>query len=392
MARQLIGLVAAFAGVVGLHAGGFVRGQTSAPTVSVLRVPDGGLQPQVAIDAAGLLHVVYFNGEPANGDLFYTKLDASGGQFSTPIRVNTQPGGAIATGTVRGAHVAVGRGGQVHVAWMGSSRATPRATGGAAPMMYTRLDETGRRFEPERNVLQFAVGLDGGGSLAADASGNVYVAWHAGGPGSQSEADRRVWLARSTDDGRTFAREAAVSDARDGACGCCGMRVMVDNDGAVRMLYRSATEMTHRDTYLLTSRDQGRSFTADKIDEWNVGACQMSTYALARAPGATLAAWETAGDVRWLRWDHAANRRGAIVTPPGSTGRRKHPSITANTRGEVLLVWAEGTGWNKGGELAWQLFSASGVPIGTAGRAPGVPTWSLAAAATRPDGGFVVVY
>src|SRR5438045_3785239 len=72
---------------------------------------------------------------------------------------------------------------------------------------YAGLDDEGTAFEPQRNVIQAANGLDGGGSVAADDSGNVYVAWHAPEPGGKGEDNRRVWVARSTDEGKTFARE-----------------------------------------------------------------------------------------------------------------------------------------------------------------------------------------
>src|SRR5262249_8938066 len=42
-----------------------------AATVTIERVPDGGLQPQVALAPDGTLHLLYFRGEPAHGDLFY---------------------------------------------------------------------------------------------------------------------------------------------------------------------------------------------------------------------------------------------------------------------------------------------------------------------------------
>ncbi len=38
--------------------------------VRVSRVPGGGLQPQVAIDGHGTLHLVYYAGDPESGDLF----------------------------------------------------------------------------------------------------------------------------------------------------------------------------------------------------------------------------------------------------------------------------------------------------------------------------------
>jgi DNA-binding beta-propeller fold protein YncE len=43
-------------------------------------------------------------------------------------------------------------------------------------MLYARLDDAGTAFEPQRNLIQVAAGLDGGGSVAADQAGNVYVA------------------------------------------------------------------------------------------------------------------------------------------------------------------------------------------------------------------------
>lgn len=358
--------------------------------VQLLRTPDGGIQPQLAVDATGDLHLLFFKGAPGNGDLFYSRRKAGARGFSVPLRVNSELGSAIATGTVRGGHLAIGRDGRVHVAWMGSSDAKPRAADGATPMLYARLDASADAFTPQRNVLQFATGLDGGGTVAADQSGNVYVAWHAGGPESTDESTRRVWVSRSIDDGQTFARETAASSRSIGACGCCGMRALAHN-GTLSILFRSATALTHRDTYLLTSTDRGATFAAAKWHEWNVAACQMSTYALAPNGPGIVAAWETEGQVYWVSRQPNGSQT-AVITPAGPSGARKHPSLAVNARGEVLLVWTEGTGWNKGGALAWQRFDQQGRPVGARGTASGVATWSLGATAATKDGRFVIVY
>jgi hypothetical protein len=79
------------------------------------------------------------------------------------------------------------------------------------------------------------------------------------------------------------------------------------------------------------------------------------------------------------------------VSPaPGVT--RKHPVAVANARGEVLIVWTEGTAWAKGGSIAWQLFDKSGKPQGEKGKAPGLPAWSLTTAYAKPNGDFAVIY
>ena len=59
-------------------------------------------------------------------------------------------------------------------------------------MLFTRLNDSGTAFEPERNLIQKAYGLDGGGTLAADDQGHVYVFWHAPIPGTTGEQNRRV--------------------------------------------------------------------------------------------------------------------------------------------------------------------------------------------------------
>jgi hypothetical protein len=58
----------------------------------------------------------------------------------------------------------------------------------------------------------------------------------------------------------------------------------------------------------------------------------------------------------------------------------------------VLLAWIEGSGWQKGGAVAWQLFDESGKPTSVKGRSSGAPAWSLATAYPKPDGSFVIVY
>lgn len=356
--------------------------------VAVVRLPAGGIQPQVAVDRKGVAHVVYFAGEPANGDLYYTFLNDAGG-FSTPIRI-TSPGSAIATGTVRGAKLAIGRNGIVHVIWNGSGKATPKGPNDATPMLYSRLRPGQRAFDAQRNLIQFATGLDGGGAIAADDRGRVTVAWHAGGPESKGEGDRRVWMTTSANDGATFPSEVAVSDAATGACGCCGMDALIDRSGSFFLLYRSAREIVHRDAYLLRSAD-GRQFSSTRLQDWNIGACPMSTFSLAEGPHGVFAAWETNGQVQFRRVDEAAPA-GAPIEAPGNTGKRRHPTLAINARGEILLAWSEGTAWQKGGTVAWQVFDNNGRATLEKGQSLGVPVWGLTAVYARRDGGFTIVY
>lgn len=362
--------------------------------VRLLQIPDGGIQPQAVVDDRGVTHLVFFKGDPAGGDLFYARLDPGAKRFSMPVRVNSQPGSAIAIGTIRGGQIAVGRSGRVHVAWNGSSGARPKNPAGSNPMLYTRSDPTGKDFEPQRNLMRKTSALDGGGTVAADREGNVYVAWHGrtedAGPG---EAHRRMWVVRSKDEGATFTAEESVIERETGACGCCGTRALAGRDGTVYLLYRAATGGVERDMYLLHSEDHAARFDGVSISPWRAEVCPMSSASMADTDRGMLAAWETRGEVFFTRIDPRTHRASPPIAPPGGRGNRKHPAVAGNARGDVILVWAEDTGWQKGGALVYQVFDRAGHPSGIAGRIKaGVPVWGLAAVVAQPDGAFAIIH
>src|SRR5262249_52617086 len=157
----------------------------------------------------------------------------------------------------------LGANGRVHVAWNGSSKAAPQGPLNpdsgrpGMPMLYARSNSAGNAFEPQRNLMLHSFGLDGGGAIAADQQGNVYVAWHgineieATANGKDGEARRRLWVTKSIDEGASFGMEEKAWPRETGACGCCGTKILADSRGNVFALYRSATESVHRDIYFL---------------------------------------------------------------------------------------------------------------------------------------------
>lgn len=358
--------------------------------VQLTRVPNGGFQPQAMTDARGGVHLIYLKGDPKSPDVFYVQRAPGDANFSKPIRVNSVAGSAIAIGTIRGAQLALGRNDRVHVAWNGNN-AVEGSKHKGSPMWYARMNDAGNGFEPQRDLINFTGALDGGGSLAADKDGNVLVMWHGMAGAARDETGRAVYLARSTDDGKTFAREVRVNPRDTGVCGCCGLRAFADNAGNVFALYRAAGEKVNRDETLLVSRNHGQSFEVVNEHRWKATTCPMSSAALTESKAGTIAAWETAEQVYFTTVDPKTMRASSPIAPPGFS-KRKHPSVAANSKGDVLLAWTEGTGWQKGGAVAWQLFDANGNATVEKGRAPGVPVWGLVAAIVKPGGTFEIFY
>jgi hypothetical protein len=368
-----------------------------ATNVMIIRVPDGGIQPQVVTGNDGVLHLLYFKGEATHGDLFYVRSGDEGVTFSAPIRVNSQEGSAVAAGTIRGGQIALGRNGRVHVAWNGSMTAQPAGPLNVEsgrpghPMLYTQLNEAGSAFEPQRNLMTRTFGLDGGGTITADERGNVYVAWHGKEQDSlKGEAGRKVFLAKSTNDGKSFSPERPVWDKPTGACGCCGMRILADQTGQVHVLYRSATDEVNRDIYLLSGAPGANSFKGNLLHPWRINACPMSSMSFTQADNSVFVTWETAGQVYY-----SAVKAQEISRPVAAAeepGKRKHPVLATKKGGDVLFAWIEGSGWQKGGSLAWRMFDTAGKPQSEIQVVGPAPTWSFAAAVARKDGGFTIIY
>ncbi len=58
----------------------------------------------------------------------------------------------------------------------------------------------------------------------------------------------------------------------------------------------------------------------------------------------------------------------------------------------MILVWTEGTGWNRGGNLAWQVYDKAGNPIESGDRAGAIPVWGLPAVVAEADGRFTILH
>jgi hypothetical protein len=293
---------------------------------------------------------------------------------------------ALATGSVRGGQLSVGASGRPHVAWYGADEIDV-AGSKRRPVWYTRLVNDSLKFEPQVNVATMSRGIDGA-TVAADRRGNVYVAWH--GQGSQEgEAHRTVYVARSRDQGAHFATEAPVGQASTGACACCGLRAAVDATGGANILYRSATASVSRDAAWLTL--SGAAPKPVVLQAWRLNACPMSTFALAQDGESLAAAWETEQQIYFARLNPGTRTFSAPVAMNGRPGR-KHPSLGTNGAGVTLISWTEGTGWGRGGTLAWEAIDRSGRRLEARSNAASVPVWGLVAVVARADGSFLILH
>src|SRR5262249_46661175 len=111
-----------------------------------------------------------------------------------------------------------------------------------------------------------------------------------------------------------------------------------------------------------------------------------------QGPNGVVGAWDTDGQVYFTTIKPGTTEFTKPQSAPGAGKERKHPAVAINARGDMLLAWTEGTGWERGGALAWQVFDRTGKPTEEKGRVDrGVPVWGLPAVVAT-EGGFTIVH
>jgi hypothetical protein len=158
-------------------------------------------------------------------------------------------------------------------------------------------------------------------------------------------------------------------------------------------LFRTAGQRENRDMVLLSSIDHGKSFTTTTTDPWKATQCPMSLPAIApSASNGLILSWETGSKVQWTAFNGSIPSEFKAIQAPGA-GKRKHPVTIQNAEGTTLHVWSEGTGWQKGGAVEWQLFDREGKALGAVHRENGLPVWDRPSASVLPGNkDFLVMF
>jgi hypothetical protein len=113
---------------------------------------------------------------------------------------------------------------------------------------------------------------------------------------------------------------------------------------------------------------------------------------LVQGPNGVAAAWETDGQIYFTTIKSGTTKFTKPQSAPGAGRARKHPALAVNAQGDMVLVWTEGTGWQKGGSLAWQVFDKTGKPSEEKGRMDrGIPVWGLPTVVAT-DEGFTIIH
>jgi hypothetical protein len=263
-------------------------------------------EPATATAPDGTFYVAWVNHDAKNADVMLAHFNNKAEMQGAPVRVNRQPGVATAW---RGDQpsVAVATDGAVYVLW------TARVDAGdkhGTDIYLSASPDRGQSFASEVKVNDDKVpGAHGMHSLAVAKDGRIYAAWldernvHAPMPsmkaeGHHMESNRDLYLASSTDGGRSFSANRKVASE---ACPCCKTSLAVSADGTLYAGWRQVLPGNYRHIAVASSTDGGMKFSAPVIvsdDRWMLQGCPVSGPSLSvdKASGLLTVVWFAGGE------------------------------------------------------------------------------------------------
>lgn len=386
---------------------------TAAP-IAVSEADHVALAPDVAVGPRGEIAVLWLDrgvpapapkdGHPAEHthlssmDL-YVAIAADGSRFGPPQRVNRADGEVWGFAVSR-PRIAYGPTGTLHVAYP----ANEMQDGIGKPVLtmhYTRSTDGGRTFEAPRRVSTLTDAdlsgvIHGGfasvaafGTMGVAPDGGVHIIWIDTRHMRSEKDDGSIYGVVSRDDGRSFTQDRV--EAADGVCPCCQLSLAFDAKSHAYLGSRLVTADGVRMSTVARAEDGTGKFTR-RIGTggapWHIDGCPLKPTVLAvRGDAVYTAAHNGAetppGVMLATSLDDGASFGPAIPAHPGAAVSDA-PAI-AIAGDAVIVAWHAKTDGPR--RVFYRTLDATGAPVGDpVALTDGAETSQSAALASRPDG------
>jgi len=385
-----------FAALLSVVALSFASAQ-AAPKVTTVKLPYGGIRPQVGIDQKGVVHIVQADSK-VRGDLVYVKHEPGQNQFSKPVKVLREAEAMAAS-----FNMAVGKDGRVHVFTRPNPRYSKKIMGAEAYdamfkskarffvlryMLHSRLNDDGSAFEDEANIIGNTIGFEGAGAIVADQNSSTVYAFWPGQTEPGPEMGRDMYMAVSSDEGKNWSAPRKLDIDIKGNCRCCPIQATMDAHGNLYVLYRNSVRTSpsswDKDTYLMTSNDAGKTWSKRLVQKWEKCGCPGALYSMSSGADGVYMGFSTRGKSSFAKVEKNLNINAAPDTGKSST----RPMVATNKNGDVLFCWIEVQ------DVVWQVYDRDGNAVAKAsGRLKGTSAkWSNAAVVATHGGNFMLYY
>jgi BNR repeat-like domain len=255
-----------------LAAGSTALAQAHQHSATAAAAADGQYNPYIASDNRGGFYLVYVERAKGASNVML-RHSSDGVNFSAPVRVNNLDGDA----TVRNENppkVAAAAQGRVYVCWA-SERGKWKGD-----IRFARSTDGGKTFSPAITVNSDGANEPAGHafqSLAVDSKGGVFIAWIDERDKRKEDRGAEIWLAASSDHGKTFSRDRRILTD---VCECCRTNLQIDAAGNLYLSYRVVPRSgpMYRDIIIARSVDGGKTFAQAVVseDKWEVNGCPVA--------------------------------------------------------------------------------------------------------------------
>ncbi len=286
-------------------------------------------------------------------DLFFSRSEDGGRSWSTPVRVNREPG-EVWGFAVSKPQIAVGPSGTIHVFYPANDRST--ATGlDIVSARYTHSTDGGQRFSAPITINRPAdfdktdllgEGLSATfsfGTMGVGPDGTVYTAWQDIGSMRDNADGAAAALAISRDDGHSFEASRLVIDSGQ-VCPCCQL-TLAFGANQVLLAYRKIYP-DGRDSTLAISRDNGRRFALERrlpMGRWQIDGCPLKPTVVATDGPRVYAAAYTGGKDppgAYFTWSADGGGHFAAAMPlHPAAAYADAPQLAVVGEGRVRIVW-----------------------------------------------------
>ena len=310
-------------------------------------------KPSIGVDARGLIYVAWRDGRKDNADIFFAMSSNGGKTFSKNIQLNDDRGKAYQGNPT----LAVNSKGHVVVAWSD-------ARNGKDDIYLTVSQNRGRSFSKNVQVNDDPeTPSHSHPAVAVDENGTVYAAWE-----DHRNNHSDIYMARSTDGGKTFGANRRVNDDK-GSAPQISPSIVVGPSGRVYLAwgdFRNSTiklsppdaataelhwwkssRIGNADIFFAESRDGGESFSPNlRINDDSGAAAQAFPSLSVNSRGIVAVAWEDFrnghSDIYVVRSTgqglFGANQR---VNDDRGEADQYHPSLILDSNGRAYLIWTD---------------------------------------------------
>ncbi|PYU53050.1 MAG: hypothetical protein DMG48_02070 [Acidobacteria bacterium] len=298
------------------------NGTTFSSPKNLSGTPGSSGSPQLFVDAAGNINVVWEESSPA--DIYFVRSGDAGATFSSAQNLSHN------TGSSSNAWLTVDAGANINVAWEDT-------TPGNRDILFTRSTDSGATFLSVPLNLSNNSGLSTAAQIAADKSGDINVAWQDSTPGVS-----QILFSRMT--GNIVTNRPPVADA--------GMDQTVDSTGpggTSVQLDGSKSSDPDQDVLSFVWKDEAGNVVGTTAVVQLTLPVGMHTFTLTVTdPGGLSSMASTVITVVAVNHPPMANagpNQTVNATGPGGTSVQLDGSKSSDPDGDVLSsVWKDGAG------------------------------------------------